>query len=88
MKKKRIIEKGQREQCCTFVFSRCEGGGGGRVKELHEASSGTGQPQFYCHWEGQGDRPDRHRHESRHPAQSQTLRRGLTSCLLLFYPTQ
>lgn len=77
----------QREQCCIFVFSRCEGVGGGRVKELHEETGGTGQPPLYCYWEGQGDWPDRHRHESGLPAQSRTHRHGINLLLLLFTST-
>lgn len=77
----------QREQHCVFVFSRCEGVGGGRVEVLHEESGGTGQPPLYCYWEGEGDRPDRHRHESGHPAQSQTQRHGLKLFLLLLDST-
>lgn len=73
----------QREQSCIFVFSRCVGGRGGGVKELHEESGRTGQPPLYCYWESQGDRPDRHCHESSHPAQSQTQRHGINLSLLL-----
>ena len=67
--------------CCGYKRKRfmhfltscsCEGVGGRRVKEVHEASGGTGQPSLHLYWEGRGDRPDCHHHESGHPAQPQS----------------
>lgn len=67
--------------CPTLLSSwpvcRCERVGPGWVEEVHEAPGGTSQPSFHRHWKGQGDRANRHGHESGHSAQSQTQRQGL-----------
>lgn len=65
------------------MFYRCEGAGGGGVKEIHEAPGRPGQPPLYCYWEGERDGADCHRHESGDPPQSQTHCQGLK--LFLFF---